>query len=129
MSFTADTPEPPYFAVVFTSLRSAADADGYSAMADRMAQLAAAQPGYLGMESVRGENGLGITVSYWSSLEAIRIWRDVAEHRVAQAKGRSRWYDEFRLRICRVERETRFVRQDSKDGKNWGPQMHTDAHG
>ena len=106
----AETPEPPYFAVVFTSRRGAADPQGYAATADRMAELASAQSGFLGMESVRGEDGAGITVSYWSSLEAIRNWRDVAEHRVAQANGRSKWYDEFRLRICRVERETCFVR-------------------
>lgn len=107
----ADTPEPPYYAVVFTSVRSAADAKGYAATAERMVELAAVQPGFLGMESVRGDEGQGITVSYWSSLEAIRNWRDVAEHRLAQANGRSKWYDEFRLRICRVERETAFRKQ------------------
>jgi heme-degrading monooxygenase HmoA len=111
----AETPEPPYYAVVFTSLRSAADADGYAVTADRMVELASAQPGFLGIESVRGADGAGITVSYWSSLEAIRNWRDVAEHRVAQANGRSTWYDEFKLRICRVERETTFVRNESRN--------------
>lgn len=110
MSAIVETPEPPYYAVVFTSLRSAADTEGYAAAADRMIQLAAEQPGFLGIESVRDAEGTGITVSYWSSLEAIRNWRDVAEHRAAQAAGRATWYDAFRLRICRVERETQFVR-------------------
>src|SRR5512135_105225 len=113
MSILADTPEPPYYAVVFTSLRAAADPEGYAVTADRMAELASAQPGFLGMESVRDQQGVGITVSYWSSLEAIRNWRDVAEHRAAQSSGRSKWYDEFRLRVCRVERETCFVRHAS----------------
>ena len=110
----ADTPEPPYYAVVFTSLRSSADEEGYAAMAARMTELAAAQPGYLGIESVRGDDGVGITVSYWCSLEAIRNWRDVAEHREAQANGRSKWYNEFRLRICHVERESHFRSSPSR---------------
>jgi heme-degrading monooxygenase HmoA len=108
MTAPARTPRPPYFAVVFTSVRSADDADGYAAMADRMVELAAQQPGFLGVESARGEDGLGITVSYWSSLESIRDWRANAEHQVAQARGRSEWYERFALRVCRVERETEF---------------------
>ncbi|MBI3861343.1 MAG: antibiotic biosynthesis monooxygenase [Planctomycetia bacterium] len=111
MSTLAGTPDPPYYAVVFTSRRSAHDPQGYAATADRMVELATLQPGFLGVESARGEDGVGITVSYWSSLESIRNWRDVAGHRAAQAGGRSKWYDEFRLRVCRVERESSFVRQ------------------
>ena len=110
MTYLAETPEPPYYAVVFTSLRSAADPEGYNAMANRMVELALQQPGYLGIESVRDVAGNGITVSYWESLESIQSWRNDAEHRIAQTNGRSVWYDEFRLRICRVERETGFVR-------------------
>jgi heme-degrading monooxygenase HmoA len=106
MTGIAATPEPPYYAVIFTSLRTESD-DGYGAMAQRMVELAAQQPGFLGVESVRAE-GLGITVSYWESLEAIKAWRDNAEHRVAQAKGRSQWYQQFRLRICKVERDYGF---------------------
>jgi heme-degrading monooxygenase HmoA len=68
-----------------------------------MLELAAQQPGYLGVESARGEDGLGITVSYWSSLEAIRVWREQAEHRLAQNQGREKWYSRFALRVCRVE--------------------------
>jgi heme-degrading monooxygenase HmoA len=75
-----------------------------------MAEMAANQPGFLGIESARGDDGIGITVSYWSSLEAIHAWKNVAEHRLAQAHGRSLWYDEFRLRISRVERDSHFVR-------------------
>jgi heme-degrading monooxygenase HmoA len=77
-------------------------------MADRMVELAAQQPGFLGIESARGEEGFGITVSYWSSLESIRNWRQNAEHQVAQARGRSEWYERFALRVCRVESETEF---------------------
>jgi len=99
----ARTPEPPYFAVIFTSQRTAVD-DGYGAMGDRMVELASQQPGFLGVESVRDASGLGITVSYWSSLEAIAAWRAHAEHRVAQASGRRKWYEHFELRVSRVER-------------------------
>lgn len=104
----ASTPEPPYYAVVFTSLRTTSDPAGYSRIAARMIELAASQPGFLGVESARGDDGVGITVSYWTTLDAIRAWRENAEHRVAQTRGRAVWYQEFRLRICRVERETHF---------------------
>jgi len=99
----ARTPEPPYYAVIFTSRRSGVD-DGYGAMGDRMVELAAQQPGFLGVESVRDATGLGITVSYWSSLEAIAAWKANSEHRVAQLSGRKKWYEHFELRVARVER-------------------------
>ena len=99
----AQTPKPPYYAVIFTSLRTDKDFGGYEAMALKMAELAAAQPGFLGMESVR--DGLGITVSYWDSLEAISAWKRNAEHRMAQKFGNAEWYAAFRVRICKVERD------------------------
>lgn len=102
MSLLAETPEPPYYAVIFSSLRTAGD-NGYQDTAARMMELAALQPGFLGMESVREE--LGITVSYWTDLAAIRAWKANLEHREAQRLGRSQWYAGFRLRIARVERE------------------------
>src|SRR5262245_47165196 len=114
MSLLARTPEPPYYAVVFTSVRSPADPEGYAAVADRMVELAAGQPGFLGVESARDAHGVGITVSYWTSLAAIRKWREQAEHQVAQSKGRSTWYCEYRLRICRVERDLHFTSDDEK---------------
>lgn len=77
---------------------------GYGEMAERMVDLAAEQPGFLRIESVRGEDGFGITISYWDSLEAIAAWRDHAEHQVAQQMGRERWYDQYQLHITRVER-------------------------
>ena len=98
----ADTPEPPYYAVIFTSHRTESD-HGYGAMAARMIELASQQPGFLGFESVRED--LGITVSYWESLEAIRNWKQNAEHQEAQRLGRRQWYSGFRVRIAKVERE------------------------
>jgi heme-degrading monooxygenase HmoA len=89
--------------VIFMSERTAADDTGYAAAAQRMVELARQQPGFLGLESVRAPAGAGITISYWQSREAIRAWREHAEHRVAQAEGRARWYSQFRLQICRVE--------------------------
>lgn len=103
----ARTPEPPYYAVVFSSLRATGD-DGYAAVSERMLELAAEQPGYLGVESAR--DGLGITVSYWRDLESIRSWKAVAEHRLAQEAGRERWYARYTVRIARVEREYSFER-------------------
>jgi heme-degrading monooxygenase HmoA len=99
----ATTPEPPYYAAIFTSLRTEGD-HGYGETAARMVELAAQQPGFLGVESVRDANGLGITVSYWTSEEAIRCWKAHAEHRQAQQQGRQQWYAGFELRIARVER-------------------------
>ncbi|KIF80131.1 antibiotic biosynthesis monooxygenase family protein [Noviherbaspirillum autotrophicum] len=101
----ADTPRPPYYAVIFTSLRTSGD-NGYADTARRMAELAAQQPGFLGMESVR--DGIGITVSYWESAEAIRAWKANAEHQLAQERGRSDWYSAYRIRIARVERDYGF---------------------
>ena len=108
MSQPTCIPSPPYYAVVFTSTRTAVDPDGYEAMAARMVELAQQQPGYLGIESVRGTDGMGITVSYWDSEDSIRRWHAHAEHREAQALGRARWYASFQLRVCRVERDYGF---------------------
>lgn len=102
----ADTPTPPYYAVIFTSSRTAGD-DGYGAMAARMEQLASRQPGFLGIESAR--DAVGITVSYWTDLDAIRAWKANAEHLEAQRLGRERWYAGFHLRIARVERAHAFI--------------------
>ncbi len=102
MSRIAQTPEPPYYAVIFTSERTPGD-HGYADMAVRMLELAADQPGYLGVESAR--DGLGITVSYWASTEAIAAWKQNAEHLIAQQRGQDGWYSAYTVRICRVERE------------------------
>ncbi|MCW5921467.1 MAG: antibiotic biosynthesis monooxygenase [Saprospiraceae bacterium] len=98
----AKTPNPPYYAVIFSSVRTQID-EGYGQMAEQMLQLAAQQPGFLGAESARNE--VGITVSYWESLEAIRHWKAHAEHLVAQKLGREKWYSAYKTRICRVERD------------------------
>ena len=102
MTDFANTPEPPYYAVIFTSLRSDAD-KGYADTAARMLELAAQQPGFLGVESAR--EGVGITVSYWQSLEAVRAWKANTEHQQAQIRGKQEWYSAYRTRIARVERD------------------------
>ena len=99
----AKTPEPPYYAVIFTSQRTEGDR-GYGHMADRMVELAAKQPGFLGVESVRGVDGFGITVSYWSSEEAIVAWKAHAEHKPAQEAGQRIWYADYQLRVAKIER-------------------------
>lgn len=109
MSTPARTPDPPYYAVIFTSTRTSV-AEGYGDMATKMVELAAQQPGFLGVESARGEDGLGITVSYWASEEAIVNWRTNAEHRIAQSQGREKWYSEFVTRVAKVERVRPFTR-------------------
>jgi heme-degrading monooxygenase HmoA len=102
MESIAKTPAPPYYAVIFTSLRTDVD-DGYGAMATRMLELAATQPGFLGVESAR--DGVGITVSYWSDLESIRLWKQNAEHLEAQRLGHQKWYSAFKTRVAKVERD------------------------
>ena len=102
----AKTPEPPYYAVIFTSLRTTGDEEAYERTAERMLELAAQQPGFLGVEGVR--EGLGITVSYWASLEAIAAWKRQAEHIAAQGMGRRAWYSAFKTRVALVERDYGF---------------------
>ena len=107
----ASTPPTPYYSVVFTSRRSDGDAQAaYEATAQRMFELASQQNGYLGFQSVRDFSGTGIAVSYWRDLDAIRSWHDVKKTRTAQESGRSKWYDCYVVRICRVEREYGFGR-------------------
>lgn len=98
----ATTPKPPYYAVIFTNTLSENTA-GYEEMVNRMVELAEQQPGFLGMESVR--DGVGITVSYWQSLDAIKSWKQHVEHLNAQQLGRDKWYNAFTTRIAKVERE------------------------
>lgn len=106
MSGIAKTPEPPYYAVIFSSQRTEGD-NGYGRMADKMVELASQQNGFLGVEDARDE-GLGITVSYWDSLQSIKEWKENSAHRVAQNKGKSEWYKNFSLRVCKVERHNFF---------------------
>jgi heme-degrading monooxygenase HmoA len=103
LSRVIKTPKPPYYAVIFSSQRTEGD-QGYRKMSEKMVELAAQQEGFLGVESARDE-GLGITVSYWESLEAIKNWKDHTLHRVAQEKGKTVWYQNYSLRVCKVERE------------------------
>jgi len=114
--FPCKTPEPPYYAVIFPSTRKKGD-HGYAAMADRMAELAAKQPGFLGLESVRDTSGNGITISYWESEEAIQAWHHNPEHQKAQAAGKSSWYGDYMLRIAKVERAYGSGKQKTKSDK------------
>ena len=99
----ARTPKPPYYAVIFTSQRTEGD-KGYGRMAERMEELAAGQPGYLGLESARTPEGFGLTVSYWASAEDIVRWKAHVEHQRAQEAGRKSWYRGYTVRIAKVER-------------------------
>jgi heme-degrading monooxygenase HmoA len=100
----ASTPAPPYYAVIFAAQRRAGADAGYAETAARMAELAAVQPGYLGVVSSRDADGFGITVSYWRDAESIRAWREQIEHARARARGRECWYTHYQLRVARVER-------------------------
>jgi len=102
----SQTPTPPYYAVIFTSIRTEGD-NGYAEMADRMVELARQQEGFLGVESARNE--VGITVSYWRDLESIRRWKENSEHSFAREKGRKEWYQSFKVRIAKVESDYGFV--------------------
>ncbi len=108
----ANTSPPPYYAVIFSSLRTEVD-EGYEKTSERMIELAALQPGFLGVESARSE--LGLTISYWESLEAIQNWKKNAEHTVARNAGREKWYRSFKTRICKVERDYGFEKRGLGD--------------
>ncbi|MCT4629442.1 antibiotic biosynthesis monooxygenase [Winogradskyella sp.] len=99
------TPEPPYYAVIFSSVNTE-NVEDYSNMAERMVELAREQNGFLGVESARNE--LGITVSYWKDLDAIKRWKENTEHTIARERGRKEWYQSFKTRIAKVERDYEF---------------------
>jgi len=107
----ANTPEPPYYAVIFSSLRTE-EIDGYAEMADLMIELASKQEGFIGVESAR--NDLGITVSYWKDLESIRKWKQHSDHLNAQKKGRTDWYKHYKTRVAKVERDYGFEKNKSQ---------------
>lgn len=102
---TNNTPQPPYYAVIFTSVRTKTD-NGYTQTAQRMLELARSMPGFLGADFARED--VGITVSYWKNLDAIKAWRIHSEHVEAQRRGREEWYKSFSIHICRVERDNYF---------------------
>jgi heme-degrading monooxygenase HmoA len=104
----ARTPAPPYYAVIFTSTRTPGD-HGYGAMAQRMVDLGSRYDGFLGIESARGADGLGITVSYWRDEAAILAWKRDTEHEKAQRGGREAWYDAYEVRVAKVERAYGFA--------------------
>ena len=106
----AKTPPPPYYAVIFTSLRNGDDAAAYDEAAKRMVELAAKVPGFLGVESTRDTDGLGLTVSYWADPMAIATWRTQVEHAEIRQRGRWTWYDHFEVRVAKVERAYNWTR-------------------
>ena len=99
----AQTPEPPYYAVIFTANRTDGD-KGYDAMVEYMEELARQQSGFLGTESAEDSDGFEITVSYWDSEESIRAWKAHIEHQIAQKQGRKHWYEHYEIRVAKVER-------------------------
>jgi heme-degrading monooxygenase HmoA len=102
------TPKPPYYAVIFTSIRTIGE-NNYDEISAEMAKLSGEQAGFLGMEHA-ASNGLSITVCYWNSLEAIAVWRENSAHKLAQQKGYEEFYEAFATRICKVERDNQFVK-------------------
>ena len=103
MTRFAPLPEPPYYAVIFTAQRTDVE-QGYADMADTMVQMAAQQPGYIGVETTRDADGLGITVSYWADEASLLAWKEIAKHALAQKLGKERWYEYYTLRVAKVER-------------------------
>ncbi len=106
----ARTPAPPYYAVIFTSKRAADDGRAYGVVAQRMVDLGSRYDGFLGLESARGGDGLGITVSYWRDEASILAWKRDTEHEKAQRGGREAWYDAYEVRVAKVERAYGFAR-------------------
>ena len=112
----AEAVQESHYAVIFTSKRRDDSGIDYDEAARRMFELATQQEGFLGVESVRDEDRVGITVSYWRDEKAVRAWHDVTEHRNIQEIGRRLWYTEFVVRVCRVERSYSFISQDQTEG-------------
>jgi heme-degrading monooxygenase HmoA len=102
-----EPPDPPYYAVIFSSQRNDRDDEEYAETADRMLALAAEQPGFLGVDAARGADRFGITVSYWRDEESIKAWREHAQHLPVQRTGRQRWYEHYAVHVARVERSYR----------------------
>jgi heme-degrading monooxygenase HmoA len=102
----APLPKPPYYAAIFAARRGQ-DVTGYDEMAERMGALAAAQPGFLGIEYSADSEGFEITVSYWKNKRAIAAWKAHAEHQIAQETGKARWLAGYVIRIAKVERAYR----------------------
>lgn len=111
----ANTPQPPYYAVIFSSRRSEQDQIGYAEATQRMLDLATRQPGYLGVESARDDGGFGLTVSYWTDEAAIAAWKHQVDHTQIRDRGRWLWYRHFEVRVARVERAYRHTRADLRE--------------
>ncbi|GAA1976175.1 antibiotic biosynthesis monooxygenase family protein [Kitasatospora viridis] len=107
----ARLPAPPYYAVVFTAVRTSGD-NGYQETDDRLMELAADEPGFLGVDAARGADGLGITVTYWQDEQSIAAWRNHAEHALARKYGREHWYSSYALHVTKVERAYGFTRPE-----------------
>lgn len=112
----AHTPEPPYYAVIFTSVLRCADDATYQAEASLLLELVQQQPGFLGMESYRDPDGAGVTICYWQTMEHIQGWRSNARHQEAQRAGQEKWYQCYSVRICRVEQERSWFASDDQAG-------------
>jgi heme-degrading monooxygenase HmoA len=104
----SNTPPPPYYAVIFSSVRTN-DNEGYAEMNALMNELALQQDGFLGMENASSE--IGITISYWKDLEAIKHWKDDLDHQKAQIEGQKKWYNQYKVRISKVERDYDFLKK------------------
>ena len=104
MNQIAKTPLPPYYAVIFTSVRTDVD-EGYGETAEKMVKLASGQPGFLGVESARDPEGFGITVSYWKDEESIRDWKNHTAHLMAQQFGKEKWYRNYKIRLAKVDKD------------------------
>ncbi|OAP40488.1 polysaccharide biosynthesis protein [Sinorhizobium glycinis] len=107
----AKLPAPPYYVVCFSSARTEGD-NGYGEIADAMEELAREQPGFLGIESVRGNDGFGITNAFWRDEDSIRAWKRNVDHLAAQKQGRAEWYSHYEVRVARVERAYGFSKAE-----------------
>ena len=106
LNMIAQTPKPPYYAVIFSSIRTSEDENAYAEMAELMINLAQKQEGFLGVETAR--DSIGITVSYWKDLQSIKQWKNHYQHQIAQRKGQNQWYKSYKTRIAKVEQDYSF---------------------
>lgn len=104
-------PEPPYYAVTFIAVRSTVDGDGYAIASTEMEALVQEQPGYLGLDTVTGPDGMTISVAYFRDEESIKMWRDQPDHAKTRELGRERWFDAYAVHVGRIERSYRWERE------------------
>ena len=99
---------PGQVVTVFRNRLDPAGATHYGPRAEEMEALARSMPGFVDVKSFVADDGERVTISTFADEASVRAWREQAEHRVAQAEGRSTYYDEYSIQVCETLRAGAF---------------------